>query len=137
MHKRKELFRKPSMNAVAAASFYVACRETGTFLLYKQLCKNERVKALDVARNYRVICSTLGIQLPPVKTADYLPTFCNVLGVGENVKKAALHIANKAVALDLVPGRSPVAVAAAALYMASQVSCVISTFRDLMPHAKF
>lgn len=35
---------------------------------------------------------------------------------------AATYIARKAVELDLVPGRSPISVAAAAIYMASQAS---------------
>lgn len=37
------------------------------------------------------------------------------------VQRAATHIAKKAVELDIVPGRSPISVAAAAIYMASQV----------------
>jgi hypothetical protein len=37
------------------------------------------------------------------------------------VQRAATHIARKAVELDIVPGRSPISVAAAAIYMASQV----------------
>lgn len=35
---------------------------------------------------------------------------------------AATYIGGKAVELDLVPGRSPISVAAAAIYMASQAS---------------
>lgn len=38
------------------------------------------------------------------------------------VQRAATHIARKAVEMDIVPGRSPISVAAAAIYMASQVS---------------
>ena len=38
------------------------------------------------------------------------------------VQRAAAHIARKAVELDIVPGRSPISVAAAAIYMASQAS---------------
>lgn len=37
------------------------------------------------------------------------------------VQRAATHIAKKAVEMDIVPGRSPISVAAAAIYMASQV----------------
>lgn len=37
------------------------------------------------------------------------------------VQRAATHIARKAVEMDIVPGRSPISVAAAAIYMASQV----------------
>lgn len=38
------------------------------------------------------------------------------------VQRAATHIAKKAVEMDIVPGRSPISVAAAAIYMASQAS---------------
>lgn len=43
-------------------------------------------------------------------------------GLPNMVQRAATHIARKAVELDIVPGRSPISVAAAAIYMASQVS---------------
>ena len=38
------------------------------------------------------------------------------------VDKAATHIAQRAAELDIAPGRSPMSVAAAAIYMASQAS---------------
>jgi len=46
------------------------------------------------------------------------------------VQRAATHIARKAVELDIVPGRSPISVAAAAIYMASQV-CIWHAFIDM------
>lgn len=39
------------------------------------------------------------------------------------VQRAATHIARKAVEMDIVAGKSPISVAAAAIYMASQVNC--------------
>ena len=47
--------------------------------------------------------------------------FCANLGLPTKVQKAATHIATTAVDIDIVPGRSPISVAAAAIYMASQV----------------
>ena len=48
--------------------------------------------------------------------------FCGTLTLSREVQKAATCIAKKAVDLDIVPGRSPISVAAAAIYMASQAS---------------
>ena len=48
-----------------------------------------------------------------------------------DVQKAATHIAKKAVDLDIVPGRSPISVAAAAIYMASQASDDKRTQREI------
>ena len=41
------------------------------------------------------------------------------------VERAARHIAHNAVRLFIVPGRCPISIAAAAIYMASQVSIYI------------
>lgn len=50
--------------------------------------------------------------------------FCSNLALPNMVQRAATHIARKAVELDIVPGRSPISVAAAAIYMASQVRSI-------------
>ena len=51
--------------------------------------------------------------------------FCGTLGLARDIQKAATTIAKRAVDLDLVPGRSPISVAAAAIYMAAQVHILI------------
>ncbi|XP_067123184.1 transcription initiation factor IIB-like, partial [Centruroides vittatus] len=48
--------------------------------------------------------------------------FCSNLGLPASVQRAATHIARKAIETDIVPGRSPISVAAAAIYLASQAS---------------
>lgn len=48
--------------------------------------------------------------------------FCSNLALPNVVQRAATYIARRAVDLDIVPGRSPISVAAAAIYMASQAS---------------
>ncbi|XP_065576515.1 transcription initiation factor IIB-like [Artemia franciscana] len=50
----------------------------------------------------------------------YMKVFFTALP--NSVQRAAHHIANKAGELDIVQGRSPISVAAAAIYMASQAS---------------
>lgn len=47
------------------------------------------------------------------------------------IQRAATHIARKAVELDIVPGRSPISVAAAAIYMASQASEDKKTHKEI------
>lgn len=57
-----------------------------------------------------------------ITTGDFMSRFCSNLGLSNYIQRAATHIARKAVEEDLVPGRSPISVAAAAIYMASQAS---------------
>lgn len=48
--------------------------------------------------------------------------FCGNLQLPRKIEAAAIHIAKRAVDLNLVAGRSPISVAAAAIYMASQAA---------------
>jgi len=57
-----------------------------------------------------------------ITTGDFMNRFCGTLSLARDIQRAATTIAKRAVDLDLVPGRSPISVAAAAIYMASQAS---------------
>ena len=65
----------------------------------------------------------VGLELQK-KTFDFnfQSRFCSNLGLPAVVQRAATCIAKQAVDQDLVSGRSPISVAAAAIYMASQAS---------------
>ena len=56
---------------------------------------------------------------------------CSNVARSGTIQRAASHIARKAVELDLVPGRSPVSVAAAAIYLASQASADKKTQKEI------
>lgn len=62
-----------------------------------------------------------------ITSADFMSRFCSNLGLPKQVQSAAAHIAKKSVDLDLVGGRSPLSLAAAAIYMASQVYFSLAT----------
>merc|ERR1711992_13412 len=49
-----------------------------------------------------------------IRTGDFMHRWCATLELPKDVQKAAT---------DIAPGRSPISVAAAAIYMASQASC--------------
>lgn len=57
-----------------------------------------------------------------ISSGDFMYRFCSNLRLSNYVQMAATHIAMRAVAFDIVPGRSPISVAAAAIFMASQAS---------------
>ena len=50
--------------------------------------------------------------------------FCANFNLPNLIQRAATHIARVAVETDIVPGRSPISVAAASIFMASQVSLI-------------
>ena len=75
----------------------------------------------EIGRCFKLIIKNLEKSVNVITSADFMARFCCSLALPKNVQNAAVHIAKKAVDLDLVGGRSPLSLAAAAIYMASQV----------------
>ena len=82
-------------------------------------------------RCFKLILKAHDTSVELITTGDFMSRFCGSLSLSRDVQKAATHIAKKAVDLDSVPGRSPISVAAAAIYMASQASDDKRTQREI------
>jgi len=121
VHEQKSL-KGRSNDAIASACLYIACRQEGVPRTFKEICAISKISKKEIGRCFKLILKALETSVDLITTADFMSRFCSNLGLPPNVQKAATHIARKAVDLDLVPGRSPISVAAAAIYMASQAS---------------
>ena len=75
----------------------------------------------DIGRCFKLIIKAHEMNPDMIRTGDFMHRWCATLELPKDVQKAATNIAKMAVDLDIVPGRSPISVAAAAIYMASQV----------------
>lgn len=111
-----------SNDAIASACLYIACRQEGVPRTFKEICAVSKVSKKEIGRCFKLILKALETSVDLITTGDFMSRFCSNLGLPTSVQRAATHIARKAVELDIVPGRSPISVAAAAIYMASQAS---------------
>lgn len=112
--------RGRSQEAQAAACLYIACREEGVPRTFKEICAVSKVSKKEIGRCFRLITKTLETNLELITSADFMSRFCGNLSLPYPVQVAATRIAKKAVEMDLVAGRSPISIAAAAIFMASQ-----------------
>uniref|UniRef100_A0A6A7FUW9 Transcription initiation factor IIB n=2 Tax=Hirondellea gigas TaxID=1518452 RepID=A0A6A7FUW9_9CRUS len=111
-----------SNDAIASASLYIACRQEGVPRTFKEICAVSRISKKEIGRCFKLILRALETSVELITTGDFMSRFCANLNLPNTVMKAATCIAKKAVETDIVPGRSPISVAAAAIYMASQAS---------------
>ncbi|XP_052222952.1 transcription initiation factor IIB-like isoform X2 [Dreissena polymorpha] len=111
-----------SNDAVCSACMYIACRQEGVPRTFKEICAVSKVSKKEIGRVFKLILKALETNVDLITTGDFMARFCSNLALSQKIQKAATYIATKAVDLYLVPGRSPVSVAAAAIYMASQAS---------------
>ncbi|XP_064616587.1 transcription initiation factor IIB-like [Liolophura sinensis] len=121
VHEGKTL-KGRSNDAIASACMYIACRQEGVPRTFKEICAVSKISKKDIGRVFKMILKTLETNVELITTGDFMSRFCSNLNLPTKVQKAATYIARKAVEMDLVPGRSPISVAAAAIYMASQAS---------------
>lgn len=120
-----------SNDAIAAACLYLACRQETVPRTFKEICAVSRVSKKEIGRVFKLIVKTLETNVELITTDDFMSRFCSNLQLSPKIQKAATYIATKAVDLDLVSGRSPVSIAAAAIYMASQASDDKKTAKEI------
>ncbi|KAF7993641.1 hypothetical protein HCN44_010236 [Aphidius gifuensis] len=121
VHDGKNL-KGRSNDAIASACLYIACRQEHVPRTFKEICAVSKISKKEIGRCFKLILKALETSVELITTGDFMSRFCSSLGLKNMVQRAAAHIAKKAGDIDIVPGRSPISVAAAAIYMASQAS---------------
>merc|ERR1711997_13583 len=121
VHDGKNL-RGRSNDAISSACLYIACRQEGVPRTFKEIVAVSTVSKKEIGRCFKLILKAHDTNVEIITTGDFMHRFCGTLSLKKDIQRAATCIAKKAVDLDIVPGRSPISVAAAAIYMASQGS---------------
>ncbi|PKK85194.1 MAG: transcription initiation factor IIB [Thermoplasmata archaeon HGW-Thermoplasmata-1] len=115
----KNLIRGRSIEGVAAAALYAACRQCNVPRTLDEIADSGHVNRKEIGRTYRFIARELGLKLMPTSPSDYIARFSSELKLGGDVEAKAHDILKQAVDKELTSGRGPTGVAAAALYIAS------------------
>jgi len=116
---RKRLIRGRSIQGVAAASIYMACRQCNVIRTLEEVAKSAHISKKEGGRNYRFLLRKLDTRVPPVDPQNYISKFVNQLTLSGDTESIAMKILDQAVELRLTSGRGPAGIAAAATYIAS------------------
>jgi len=123
--------RGRSNAAIAAACVYIACRQEQVPRTFKEIVAVCTVNKKEIGRVFKLILKCHDTNVDLITTGDFMSRFCGTLSLARNIQMAATCIAKRAVDMDIVPGRSPISVAAAAMYMASQASSDKRTQKEI------
>jgi transcription initiation factor TFIIB len=115
----KGLIRGRSIEGVAAASLYAACRQCKVPRTLDEIADSAKLNRKEIGRTYRFVSRELGINLKPTTPIDYVPRFGSELNLSGEVQSKAIEILKKAMDQELTSGRGPTGVSAAAIYIAS------------------
>jgi len=127
----KRLVRGRSINAIAAASLYAACRETGTPRTLGEIAKASLVSRKDVARCYRLLLQELDVHVSVADPLTYISKIAEKNGISGKIQGAAIAILREARQKRVGTGKDPMGLAAAALYIACLQHNVRRTQTDI------
>lgn len=123
VYEQKRLRNRPRQ-AIVSACLYLACRMNGAPRSFRELSAITGMAQPLIAKCFKAItksCTNERITAQ-VDACDFLLRFCSSLGLSVEVQRLATDIATVAKEKSIIDGRNPTSVAAAVIYMASQVS---------------
>jgi len=115
----EDLLPGRSIEGVATASLYAAARQAGTPRSLDELTAVSRVDKDEIARTYRYVVRELGLEIQPADPESYVPRFSSDLELSDEVERRARQLLQNAKEQGVHSGKSPVGLAAAAVYAAS------------------
>lgn len=127
----KNLIRGRSIEGVAAAALYAACRQCHVPRTLNEISEIAYITRKEIGRNYRFISREIRLKLLPTAPEDYISRFCSELNLGNAVQAKSMEILKLAAEKALTFGRGPTGNAAAALYIASVLCGERRTQREI------
>jgi transcription initiation factor TFIIB len=108
-----------SIEGVATASLYAAARQAGTPRSLDEIATVSRVEKMELTRTYRYIVRELSLEVKPADPKSYVPRFASDLDLSDEAERRARQLLDAAADQAVISGKSPVGLAAAAVYAAS------------------
>ncbi|ERH13516.1 MAG: transcription initiation factor TFIIIB, Brf1 subunit/Transcription initiation factor TFIIB [halophilic archaeon J07HB67] len=115
----EDLLPGRSIEGVSTSSLYAAARQAGTPRSLDEIANVSRVEKDEIARTYRYIVRELNLEIQPADPESYVPRFASDLELSEESERRARQLLSTAKEQGVHSGKSPVGLAAAAVYAAS------------------
>ena len=111
-----------SIEGIATASLHAAARMERIPRSVDEITAVSRVDEAEFKRAYRYINRELQLEIQPPDPNEYLPRFASDLDIDEETEHRARELLETGKRANLHSGKSPVGLAAAAIYAAAQLT---------------
>ncbi|MDG5759732.1 transcription initiation factor IIB [Natronococcus sp. A-GB1] len=115
----EDLLPGRSIEGVATAALYAAARQAGTPRSLDEISAVSRVDKMELTRTYRYVIRELGLEVKPADPEHYVPRFVSDLDLSDETERMARELLDSARQEGVHSGKSPVGLAAAAVYAAA------------------
>jgi transcription initiation factor TFIIB len=118
----KNLIRGRTVESVVAACIFMACKSFAIPKGFREVCEISKVHPKDFGKTYRFVSRKLGFKMAPTTAIDFIPRFASKMGLKPMTQAKAVEILKKAEKYEIDNGRGPHGLAAAAIYIAAQLT---------------
>ncbi|MFC7018940.1 MULTISPECIES: transcription initiation factor IIB [Haloarcula] len=115
----EDLLPGRSIEGVATSALYASARMASNPRSLDEMAVVSRVDKMELTRTYRYIVRELGLEVKPADPEHYLPRFISELDLSDESERQARDLIENAREAGLLSGKSPVGLAAAAVYAAA------------------
>ena len=115
----EDLLPGRSIEGVSTAALYAAARQAGTPRSLDEIAAVSRVEKMELTRTYRYIVRQLGLEVQPADPVSYVPRFASELNLSDEAERRSRELLEAAKEAGVHSGKSPVGLAAAAIYAAA------------------
>jgi len=115
----EDLLPGRSIEGVATAAVYAAARQAGVPRSLDEVEMVSRVDKMELTRTYRYVVRELGLEIKPADPESYVPRFASDLDLSDEAERRARKLIETAREDGILSGKSPVGLAAAAVYAAA------------------
>jgi len=106
---------------IVAACVYATCRKMKISRTLDEIAAVTNLKTRDIGKTYRLIAKKMGMKMSPSNPSEYILRFSSDLKLSEEATTLAMEIAKEAEKKQIAMSRKPQGVAAAAIYLASEI----------------
>ena len=115
----EDLLPGRSIEGVSTSCVYAAARMAGVPRSLDEIADVSRVEKSEIARTYRYVVRELSLEVKPADPEQYVPRFASSLELSEESEMRAKQLLQNAKEQGVHSGKSPVGLAAAAVYAAA------------------
>ncbi|MDR9381789.1 MAG: transcription initiation factor IIB family protein, partial [Natronomonas sp.] len=116
----EDLLRGRSIEAIATASVYGACRCSGLSRTLDDVVDAARVEQSRVKSAYKTLNTDLGLPTQPVRPSEFIPRLASELSISDAIQRRAVALSKHHQETAISNGCRPSGVAAACIYKAAQ-----------------
>ena len=118
----EDLLPGRSIEGISTAALHAAARMAQVPRSIDEVARVSRVEEDEFERAYRYVVRELSLEIQPADPEEYVPRFASDLEIPKETERTARELLENAKRENVHSGKSPVGLAAAALYAAAQLT---------------